>query len=614
MSHSRLESVEAFKKALIHSTRALANADDLEIVFGPDGPRLDGQKLILPPIPRDLNEQASQILRGVADREALKIAYHDAATHARARPKNIKSAEAFDALEAARIDAIGAKLMGVRHNLNAANRANLEKSGIAHKPDKDSVRFGDILGQIARESLTKVAVPGFLQRVINFFRGEIESKCKESLLALSDDVLDQEAYANQARAILRDLGLEDDSDLAREEAKGASEEEAPTPENEGPNEDDDGADEADPGENELEEAASDDAAQTQSDTESATQAADSEASLMAGDESAGDTDHVAQANAEPSQTEARKSDSYQVFTRAFDETIAAEALCEPDELDRLRGYLNAQLAPMASIVSRLANRLQRKLLAQQNRSWHFDLEEGVLDASKLMRVIVDPSAPLSFKQESDTAFRDTVVTLLIDNSGSMRGRPIMVAAVCADILARTLERCGVKVEILGFTTKTWKGGQSRDVWVKAGKPANPGRLNDLRHIIYKSADSPWRRTHKNLGLMMREGLLKENIDGEALEWAHGRLLQRHEARKILMVISDGAPVDDSTLGVNTGHYLETHLRQVIHNIEARGAIELCAIGIGHDVTRYYARALTLIDVEHLASGLMDKLGELFGAA
>jgi cobaltochelatase CobT len=263
------------------------------------------------------------------------------------------------------------------------------------------------------------------------------------------------------------------------------------------------------------------------------------------------------------------------------------------------------------VVARLANRLQRRLMAQQNRAWEFDLEEGLLDPARLSRVVVDPLHPLSFKQEKDTSFRDTVVTLLLDNSGSMRGRPITVAATCADILARTLERCGVKVEILGFTTRAWKGGQSREAWLAAGKPANPGRLNDLRHIIYKSADAPWRRARKNLGLMMREGLLKENIDGEALDWAHRRLLARTEQRRILMMISDGAPVDDSTLSVNAGNYLERHLRWVIEEIETRSPVELIAIGIGHDVTRYYRRAVTIVDAEELGGAMTEKLAELF---
>ena len=302
---------------------------------------------------------------------------------------------------------------------------------------------------------------------------------------------------------------------------------------------------------------------------------------------------------------------YRAFTTKFDETIAAEDLCEPEELDRLRGYLDKQLSHLQGVVARLANRLQRRLMAQQNRSWEFDLEEGQLDPARLSRIVIDPMHPLSFKAEKDMQFRDTVVTLLLDNSGSMRGRPITVAATCADILARTLERCGVKVEILGFTTRAWKGGQSREHWLTAGKPANPGRLNDLRHIVYKSADAPWRRARKNLGLMMREGLLKENIDGEALDWAHKRLLGRTEQRKILMMISDGAPVDDSTLSVNPGNYLERHLRWVIEEIETRSPVELIAIGIGHDVTRYYRRAVTIVDAEELGGAMTDKLAELF---
>jgi cobaltochelatase CobT len=302
---------------------------------------------------------------------------------------------------------------------------------------------------------------------------------------------------------------------------------------------------------------------------------------------------------------------YKVFTRAHDELITAEELCDGEELARLRAYLDQQLKPLQSVVGRLANRLQRRLMAKQNRAWSFDLEEGVLDTARLTRIIVDPMSALTFKQEEDMPFKDTVVTLLLDNSGSMRGRPIMVAALCADILARTLERCGVKVEILGFTTRAWKGGSSKEQWLQAGRPPQPGRLNDLRHVIYKSADAPWRRARRNLGLMMREGLLKENIDGEALLWAHDRLIGRAEQRRILMVISDGAPVDDSTLSANPGNYLERHLRAVIHWLETRSPVELIAIGIGHDVTRYYKRAVTITDAEQLGGVMTEKLAELF---
>jgi len=303
--------------------------------------------------------------------------------------------------------------------------------------------------------------------------------------------------------------------------------------------------------------------------------------------------------------------NYQVFSTAHDEEIMAEELAEPAELERLRAYLDQQLEPLKGAVSRLANKLQRRLQAQQNRSWEFDREEGILDAGRLARVVANPTTPLSFKVEKDTEFRDTVVTLLLDNSGSMRGRPISIAAICADVLARTLERCNVKVEVLGFTTRAWKGGLSREEWLGQGRPQQPGRLNDLRHIIYKSADAPMRRTRANLGLMMKEGLLKENIDGEALEWAHRRMVGRHEARKILMVISDGAPVDDSTLSVNPANYLEKHLRDVIAMIEKRKQVELLAIGIGHDVTRYYDRAVTITDAEQLAGAMTEQLASLF---
>jgi cobaltochelatase CobT len=332
---------------------------------------------------------------------------------------------------------------------------------------------------------------------------------------------------------------------------------------------------------------------------------------MADDSEMGESETAAEPWRPRNRPNEPRGPDYRPFTMRFDETIPAEELCEPEELDRLRGYLDKQLSNLQGVVARLANRLQRRLMAQQNRAWDFDLEEGLLDPSRLPRIIIDPLHALSFKQEKETNFRDTVVTLLLDNSGSMRGRPITVAATCADILARTLERCGVKVEILGFTTKAWKGGQSRESWLAAGKTANPGRLNDLRHIIYKSADAPWRRARKNLGLMMREGLLKENIDGEALDWAHKRLLARPEQRKILMMISDGAPVDDSTLSVNPGNYLERHLRWIIEEIENRSPVELIAIGIGHDVTRYYRRAVTIVDAEELGGAMTEKLAELF---
>ncbi len=603
---------EPFKKALVHSTRALAEEPELEIVFGSDGPKREGNKLTLPHPPRDLAPKQAQEIRGIADTMALRIAHHDEAIHARARPRDEKSAEAFDALEEARLQAVGATaLQGVRMNLQAANISSLERSGLARKETKEEVGMASMLGQITREILTGDAVPGLIQRIINFFRGDIEEKTGKRLRELMPYIHDQKVFAQMARKVITDLDMADDSLDAEKEKQDQGENEQDQGDAQSDAEDKD-----DTAENEAKPDQPEDQAQGQEQA----QEGEEDYSQMQGDPqmaSESTTDEIPDGEAgeadfrDDAASDAKPKPDYDVYTRQFDEVVTAEELCDPEELERLRGFLNAQLANMASVVSRLANRLQRKLMAQQNRSWTFDLEEGVLDAAKLTRVIVDPSAPLSFKQEKDTEFRDTVVTLLLDNSGSMRGRPIMVAAICADILARTLERVGVKTEILGFTTKAWKGGQSREHWVRQGKPPNPGRLNDLRHIIYKAADNPWRRTHKNLGLMMREGLLKENIDGEALAWAYSRLVNRPEQRKILMVISDGAPVDDSTLSVNSGHYLENHLRRVIADIETSHKVELVAIGIGHDVTRYYKRALTLIDVEHLAGGLMDKLTELF---
>jgi len=604
---------EPFKKALIHSTRALAEAPELEVVFGSDGPKVEGNKLILPHPPRDLALKQAQQIRGIADRMALRIGHHDEAIHSRARPRDDAAASAFDALEQARLEAVGARaLEGVRQNLQAANVADLERSGVGRKEAKDEVGFADMLGQIAREALTGDPAPSLISRIIGFFRGDIEDKAGHRLRDLLPYIHDQKTFARLARQVITDLEMEDDSRDAEDEKRDEGDDSgdgSEDPRDEAEDKDDREDNEAPPekpedktpGEMEPQEG-EEDYTQMQGDPQMASESSTDEIP----DGEAGEADFDDQ----PAPELKARAD-YEVYTKQFDEVVGAEDLCDPDELDRLRGFLNAQLASMQHVVSRLANRLQRKLLAQQSRSWSFDLEEGVLDAAKLTRVIIDPSAPLSFKHEKDTEFRDTVVTLLLDNSGSMRGRPIMMAAICADVLARTLERCGVKVEILGFTTRAWKGGQSREKWVREGKPANPGRLNDLRHIIYKSADSPWRRTHKNLGLMMREGLLKENIDGEALQWAYGRLMTRPEQRKILMVISDGAPVDDSTLSVNIGHYLDNHLRKVINEIEGSRRVELVAIGIGHDVTRWYKRALTLVDVEHLAGALIDKLTELF---
>jgi cobaltochelatase CobT len=598
---------EIFKRALTGATRSLAEQPDLEVVFSGDGPSLSGNRAILPHPPRELSGPESTRLRGLADQMALRIAHHDEAAHARTKPRSPEGAQVYDALEQARIEAIGANaLAGVKANLGAVWEQTALRKGMNHVVDPASAPVADVVALIVRERLTGSPPPVAAKALVDALRGDIEAKAGADLDRLTGAISDQKAFGRIARAVVRDLFMSEDlSDPADEDGEDDQEEEAETEaSNEGEGEGEEQTPQSD---------ASDDGETSQRESETAesqvTEVEDDDNSEMSDDElDMTEGDRPARPDIKDS---GRAEPAYKIFTPQHDEVVAAEELCEADELTRLRAYLDQQLANLSNVVSRLANRLQRKLLAQQNRSWSFDLEEGLLDVARLTRVIVDPTSPLSFKQEEDTEFRDTVVSLLIDNSGSMRGRPIMVAAVCADILARTLERCGVKVEILGFTTRAWKGGASRDDWLKAGKPPSPGRLNDLRHIIYKSADAPWRRARKNLGLMMREGLLKENIDGEALMWAHQRLIGRSEQRKILMVISDGAPVDDSTLSVNSGHYLERHLRRVIAEIEGKSPVELIAIGIGHDVTRYYRRAVTIVDVEQLGGAITEQLAALF---
>ncbi|MGZ3276712.1 MAG: cobaltochelatase subunit CobT [Caulobacteraceae bacterium] len=601
--------IEPFKRALAHAARSLAETPDLEVVFSNEGPALYANRAVLPHPPRDLPMKEATRLRGLADQMALWLAHHDRAAHARFKPGGQDAAEAFEAIERARVEAIGANALGgVRLNLAAALEAQLEKKGLARRAETTEPPMADILALMVRERLTGQPPPDGARALVDAFRADIEARAGHDLDRLAAAVDDQAAFARIARSVLKDLDMAEaaDDDMSQDQEEG--EDEASQTGGDDEDEDDNEAGET--------EASSDMASARESgeqdpNAERMESTDQPDVDVQESDEEPpemGDGERPSRPDLGPDR---HREPDYKVFTTRYDEVVTPEELAEPEELERLRAYLDQQLSNLSSVVSRLANRLQRRLLAQQNRAWTFDLEEGMLDAARLTRVIVDPTAPLSFKQEEDTEFRDTVVTLLIDNSGSMRGRPIMVAAVCADILARTLERCGVKVEILGFTTRAWKGGQSREDWIKAGKPPNPGRLNDLRHIVYKSADAPWRRARRDLGLMMKEGLLKENIDGEALLWAHQRLLGRAEQRKILMVISDGAPVDDSTLSVNTGHYLERHLRAVIGQIEALSPVELIAIGIGHDVTRYYRRAVTLVDAEQLGGAIVENLASLF---
>ncbi|RTL53729.1 MAG: cobaltochelatase subunit CobT [Bradyrhizobiaceae bacterium] len=597
---------EPFKRAVTSALRALAKQPELEVTFSAERPGLAPGKARLPEPARKLTRKDAAIVRGHADSIALRIACHDAKLHRKLAPGNSQARAVFDAVEQARVEAIGARRMaGVAKNLGAMLDDHFHRAKFDEITDRADAPLADALALMVRERLTGLAPPAAARRVVDLWRPVLEEKIGARLDQLSDFTEDQSKFAESIQDLLSALDLsdersadqdEDEQDEDEREGENAESGEDGQPQSEATEEM--SADQAQP--------STDDASENAMDSAQTADADSLDDGDMADDEQPGE---AVRPNSRDSNEP--RGPEYHAYAPKFDEIIAAEDLCEPDELERLRGYLDKQLAHLQHIVARLANRLQRKLMAQQNRAWEFDLEEGILDPARLSRVVTDPHHPLSFMHEKEATFRDTVVTLLLDNSGSMRGRPITVAATCADILARTLERCGVKVEILGFTTRAWKGGQSREAWLAAGKPANPGRLNDLRHIIYKSADAPWRRARKNLGLMMREGLLKENIDGEALDWAHKRLLARPEQRKILMMISDGAPVDDSTLSVNAGNYLERHLRWIIEEIETRSPVELIAIGIGHDVTRYYRRAVTIVDAEELGGAITEKLAELF---
>ncbi|HYD88684.1 MAG TPA: cobaltochelatase subunit CobT [Vitreimonas sp.] len=597
---------ELFKRSLAQTTRALAGREDeLEVTFGAEGPRLSPGKIVLPHPPRVISDPDAERIRGQADALALRLAHHDAAEHARMRPQGAEARAVFDAVEEMRIQALGANAMrGVSNNLTASLTDQLERKGASRMHDRAIAPLADAVALLVRERLTGLAPPPNAKALVESWRKDIERDAGGALDRLAAVHGDQHEFSMLMRDVLTDLGIGDEFGAEETKDEDGSDAEQPPPQ----------PDESPEGQDQKEEDASAELQMTESEPDM-----DSDRTIQVeAEDEAEDTEESEQE--EPGEKPIRPKPrnepedpnaQYKVFTRAHDEVIGAEDLCDGEELARLRAYLDAQLKPLQSVVGRLANRLQRRLLAKQNRAWSFDLEEGLLDTARLTRVITDPMQALSFKQEEDMPFKDTVVTLLLDNSGSMRGRPIMVAALCADILARTLERCGVKVEILGFTTRAWKGGEAKQKWQEAGRPPQPGRLNDLRHVVYKAADAPWRRSRRNLGLMMREGLLKENIDGEALLWAHERLLGRAEQRRILMVISDGAPVDDSTLSANPGNYLERHLRTVIHWIETRSPVELIAIGIGHDVTRYYRRAVTITDAEQLGGVMTEKLAELF---
>ncbi len=606
---NRPDATQPFKTAMGATVRAIGGRPELEVSFTSDRPLLTADKARLANLPRLPTRRDIAVARGQGDAMAMRLASHDPATHRRRAPLDAEARAAFDALEQARVESLGClRMPGMSGNIAEMLEDRLFRANMAEIDARDDAPIAEALGLMLREKLAGIPVPASGQALVDLWRADIESRAGDALDELTGLFDDQDGFARAAKQVLRQLDMVPEGEFDDPDGEGDEAETNAEPEQAEGNEQ---TPEEGQGEDDRSDAAEDEAGGDNDET-GETEGAEAQLKDM-------DEDAAPEAGEEaPMPPPAKDGESalsnqfvYKVFTTKYDEIVRANELSPPDELDQLRGQLDKQLENLAGAVARLANKLQRRLMAKQNRSWTFDLEEGLLDTARLTRVVIDPLSALSFKVENDTDFRDTVVTLLIDNSGSMRGRPITIAAICGDILARTLERCGVKVEILGFTTRAWKGGHSRTDWLDAGRPPNPGRVNDIRHIIYKGADEPWRHARRNLGLLLKEGLLKENIDGEALQWAQKRLMARPENRRILMVISDGAPVDDSTQSVNAGNYLEAHLRQVIEDIEIRSPIELVAVGIGHDVTRYYRRAVTLLDAEELAGALTDELAALF---
>jgi cobaltochelatase CobT len=596
--------LEAFRAVLTGAARAIAHEPEVELAYTADAPTQAGKNLRVPMPGRSLPPEQVAEARGFADGFALKLRHHDPVAHGRLAPEPAVARAVFDAVESVRVETLGSRGMaGMRANLDHALDMRMRSDPIVRAKAKDEVPLSTAVALLLRERLTGQSPPEATEDGLALVRDWIEEAGGADMDALGLVLDDQAAFATLATKLLEDLRLIDGEPAATD------------PEDS----DDEGDDDNDADQGDTDEEREGDAAVDQRGEQEAGDDSDAEGETD-GEETEGDDDGepgdgeqegVLPVRPNRPPAELTPGFDYKAWTTNFDEVVSAEELCDPDELVRLRAYLDQQLLHLQGAVTKLANRLQRRLMAQQNRSWDFDQEEGMLDAARLARVVTSPGHSLSYKIERETEFKDTVVSLLIDNSGSMRGRPISIAAISADIMARTLERCGVKTEILGFTTRAWKGGQARENWLAEGRPPMPGRLNDLRHIVYKAADAPWRRARTSLGLMMREGLLKENIDGEALLWAHSRLIARPEDRKILMVISDGAPVDDSTLSVNSGSYLEKHLRQVIGWIESKSPVQLVAIGIGHDVTRYYARAVTIMDADQLGGTMVEQLAGLF---
>ncbi|MBS3930245.1 MAG: cobaltochelatase subunit CobT [Sphingomonadales bacterium] len=594
--------LDRFKGVLTGASRAIAQEPELEIAWTADAPVANGANLRVPMPGRSLPLGQAMEARGFADSFALRLRHHNEALHARHAPAEPTARACFDAVEQVRYEALGAKgYAGMRHNLDAAQQVRTLGDPITRATRPDEVPMQAALALLLREHLTGQPVPEPAREGVDMLRGWIGERAGTDFDALAAMLDDQAAFQALTLSMLQHLELTQAQPMEPESEEGEDQDS------------DDQEDQPDDGESSEDQSPSEVASEPSEGEEDGEDESERQMDDDQSDAEEGDEGEEGMLPTRPNRpwTELPLKFDYKAYTESFDEVVAANDLCDEEELTRLRAYLDAQLKGLQGIVTKLANRLQRRLMAQQNRSWDFDQEEGLIDAARLARVVISPGHSLSYKVERDIEFKDTIVTLLIDNSGSMRGRPISIAAISADVLARTLERCGVKTEILGFTTRAWKGGQSREAWLAGGKPAQPGRLNDLRHIVYKKADMPYRHARKNLGLMMREGLLKENIDGEALLWAHARLLARPEDRRVLMVISDGAPVDDSTLSVNNAGYLELHLRKVIEWIEKQSPVQLVAIGIGHDVTRYYRRAVTIMDVEQLGGTMIEQLAGLF---
>ena len=597
--------LDRFKQALTGAARALAHDPEVEVAWSADAPAQNGKNFRVPLPGRNLPREQAVEARGFADSFALRLRHHDEKLHGKGAPPEPIARACYDAIEQVRYEAIGStRFAGIRDNLNSAVEMRTASDAIVRAEAANEVPLPTALSLMLREALTGEPVPERARKGVELVREDILAKIGTDMDGLVGALDDQRAFQDLTLDMLRHLDLTLPDSPEPTDAEDGEDEEGENPDEQDSDEEDEGA--AEPQAADARSEVTDGEADGDADQE-----VDGEQEMADGDPSDEGEEGMQPVRPNRPWTDLPDTFEYKAYTEKFDEVVEAPELCDNEELDRLRAYLDSQLAGLQGVVTRLANRLQRRLMAQQNRSWDFDQEEGMLDAARLTRVVVSPGHALSYKIERDTEFKDTVVTLLIDNSGSMRGRPISIAAISADILARTLERCGVKTEILGFTTRAWKGGQGREMWLADGRPANPGRLNDLRHILYKQADEPWRRARRNLGLMMREGLLKENIDGEALLWAHDRLLRRPEDRRILMVISDGAPVDDSTLSVNQAGYLEGHLRKVIDWIEKQSPVQLAAIGIGHDVTRYYKRSVTIMDVEQLGGTIIEQLADLF---